>query len=234
MAEYKDCYVAFLDILGFKNLVKKASCDEMLAIFNEVKQQYVVTRMDQTQLFDPEDMHMKIMSDSVCIYIYSWIPNALQSLIFICIHFQSRMLKLDEPVLMRGGISKGLLYADNDIIFGEGLVNAYLLEKDNAIVPRIILTKNTLDSCKCDEDVKAYEQNLVFKDYDGFYSLDYCFFFYWDAHKEHENKIERVCNYVQAVLDTTTDNSIRNKFLYISNRIQSAIDRGEGATNPNA
>lgn len=227
MAEYKDCYFAFMDILGFKNLVRNSTCDEILSIYNEAKKQYdIVMRKDDKfePLFNLSDMHIQIMSDTVCIYIYSDLPNALPSLIYICVFFQARMLRQYPPVLIRGGISKGPLYANEDIIFGEALVDAYLLENNNAVVPRVILTKSLIDNCtNCDEALKKSLNDILFRDYDGFYSLEYSFVFYWMGRTGHEAEIEKVCQYIQNVLDTTTDNSIRNKYLYLSSRISNAM-----------
>lgn len=228
MAEYKDCYFAFMDILGFKNLVRSASCDEILSIYNEAKKQYEITMTTEDKLeplFDISDMHIKIMSDTICIYIYSDIPRSLPSLIYICTYFQARMLWHNPPVLIRGGISQGMLYANEEILFGEALVNAYLLESNNAIVPRIILTKSLIDNYAGDDEVLKKSLNgILSRDYDGFYTLEYCFVFYWMGHATHGKEIERVCQHIQNVLDTTTDNSIRNKYIYLSNRINIATE----------
>lgn len=229
MAEYKDYYLAFMDILGFKEIVRSASCDEILSIYAEAKKQYeiMMTTEDTTHpLFNISDMHIKIMSDTICIYICSDILNSLPSLIYICIFFQVRMLRHFPPILIRGGISQGALYEDEEILFGEALVNAYLLESNNAMVPRVILTKSLVDNCtNADEDLKKTLSNVLFKDFDGLYSLEYCFPFYWMGRTGHEEEIERVCKYIQNVLDTTTDNSIRNKYIYLSNRINNATEK---------
>ena len=37
MKEYRDCYVAFLDILGFKNMINNKSCSELFEIFESIK-----------------------------------------------------------------------------------------------------------------------------------------------------------------------------------------------------
>lgn len=229
MAEYKDCYFAFMDILGFKNIVRRASCDEILSIYNEAKKQYEITMTTEDKvepLFDISDMHIKIMSDTICIYIYSDIPNSLPSLIYICTFFQARMLRHYPPVLIRGGISKGTLYADDEILFGEALVNAYLLESKNAIVPRVILTKSLIDNYTGNDEVlKKSLYGILFRDYDGFYVLEYCFTFYWMNRKSHEKEIAEVCQYVQSVLDSTTDSSVRNKYIYLSNRLNDAAEK---------
>ena len=34
--EYKDCYVAFIDVLGFKNIIQNGSCEEIYSIFEDL------------------------------------------------------------------------------------------------------------------------------------------------------------------------------------------------------
>lgn len=33
--EYQECYIAFLDMLGFKNLIKEKECDYLLKVFEK-------------------------------------------------------------------------------------------------------------------------------------------------------------------------------------------------------
>ena len=36
-SEYVNSYIAFLDILGFKELVRTHTCEEILKVFDEIK-----------------------------------------------------------------------------------------------------------------------------------------------------------------------------------------------------
>ena len=47
MAEYTHYYLAFLDLLGFKEIVKTKTCSEIVDIFEEIKTQYVIEKSDQ-------------------------------------------------------------------------------------------------------------------------------------------------------------------------------------------
>ena len=51
--------------------------------------------------------------------------------------FQSIMMT--KGFFTRGGVSMGSYYADNNIIFSKGLVNAYLLESKKANYPRVLV-----------------------------------------------------------------------------------------------
>lgn len=217
--KYENCYIAFLDLLGFKELVKTQTCEQILKIFEEIKSQYMITRDDDKKvLIDPKEFHFKIMSDSICFYISSQIANSLPVLISLCAYFQLRLWRLEHPILVRGGIVKGDIYANDDIMFGTGLTNAYLLEEKNAKVPRIIITKETVNTCIADEPEQLYMQGFLLKDFDSFYHVDSLAMFYvWG---KNDGSYIRFCNHVQNVLDSTTDESIRNKYLYLESKIQ--------------
>ncbi len=226
--EYENCYIAFLDLLGFKELVKTQTCEQILKIFDEIKSQYMITcdcDKEKKPLVDPEEIHFKIMSDSICFYVSSKITNSLPVLISLCAYFQVRLWRLEHPILVRGGIVKGDIYTNDDIMFGTGLTNAYLLEEKNAKVPRIIITKETADTCISNEPEKLYMQTLLLKDFDGFYCVDsFVMFYVWGQKDESYIKF---CNHIQHILDSTTDESIRNKYLYLEAKMQEVPYRVE-------
>lgn len=73
-------------------------------------------------------------------------------------------------LLIRGSIATGKLYLKNNLIYGEGLINAYLLESNYAIYPRIIISDDTLNKFvkKGIEEVnffdKTYNDKMVDKE----------------------------------------------------------------------
>src|SRR5690606_27307173 len=48
-------------------------------------------------------------------------------------------------ILCRGGISIGKHFSDESFIFSEGLIDAYYLESQKAITPRIIISNDLID-----------------------------------------------------------------------------------------
>ena len=227
-SEYVNSYIAFLDILGFKELVRTHTCKEILKVFDEIKTEYIITcDKENKPLINAENLHVKIMSDSICFYTPSNIENSLPVLIGLCAYFQSRLWTLQEPILVRGGIVCGDLYAEGDIIFGTGLTNAYLLEERNAKVPRIIITKETIDCCLSDDMTKAYMNSLLLKDFDAFYHIDsFAMLYVWG---QKDGSYLRFYNHIQNVLDSTTDDSVRDKYLYLDSKIQQVPYRVKSA-----
>lgn len=220
MAEYQNCYVAFLDLLGFKELIKNRSCDEIMSVFQELEKDYEWL-CDGEPIIERKNFHKYIMSDSICLYVRSDIKDSLPYLIAMCIQIQCRLLKFDPPILLRGGIAQGDIYFDGTVIFGKGLVDAYLLESNNAVVPRIIITPKTLESCTNYDKVfdVFLKENYIFVDYDAFYALNYLKFFCAFCGPDDTEQIEKVSKNFKEVLGSTTDKSLRDKYLYVNNII---------------
>lgn len=72
---------------------------------------------------------------------YPRIAVTVAGLIATCNYFQVRLARQDKPIIIRGAIVRGNLYAENDVVFGQGFVDAYLMQEETAKYPRIIMTK---------------------------------------------------------------------------------------------
>ena len=227
-AQYTQYYVAFLDILGFKNLVnnQQFTCQDILNLYDYLEYRH-------KEFFEGESeslrnsIKMKIMSDSICLYTEADSPNALFLLLAYCVTFQHDLLVQTPCVLIRGGITVGGMYAKGDVTFGPALTEAYLIEEKNAKVPRIIIRKETLDSGmnNIDKDKKELIYRWIFRDDDAFYALDY---FRLLVERDDKEALVQVNLAVSDQLDKTIDESIRQKYLYVEKRINKWI---EGKTN---
>lgn len=214
--EYKECYVAIIDLLGFKNSIMHKNCEEIAQYYDEIHQKVTVTvNTTRKALVPSEKIHMKVMSDTVCFFVECSETNSLAGLLAFCSYFQVRMLQLPTPVLSRGAVVKGKLYCEDDVFFGEGIVNAYLLEENVAKYPRVIMTKEVIDGAitNCDENGKYYLETHTFEDTDLFYCVDSLLLFYGVYHEKNEWKT--FARYVKKVIESETNPSIREKYIYI-------------------
>ena len=220
MKEYRECYIAFLDLLGFKNMINNKSCEEILEVYQKIKIHLKKIMRNGEELCNTEKLNMKIMSDSICFYIDVKEENAFLALISECIMFQKELLTMECPVLVRGAIVKGNIYAEEDITFGKGLTEAYLLEEKNAKVPRIIMLGDTIDDGLkgCIEQSKEVTKEMVFRDFDFYYSVDYIGFMY-RSEKETKENGKNAKKYVESVLNKEKDSSVREKYLYLKDRL---------------
>ncbi len=215
--EYAKCYIAFLDMLGFKNIINQSICEDICTVFDNIKKPFSSAQLDEEHLITEDTikaLNIKVMSDSICFYIEVKHANALIALLTSCAMFQMNLLKLPTPVLLRGGVVCGDMYAKQDVIFGPGLTYAYLMEEHNAKYPRIILTNEVLSYARQEDDTfltTFIDNNIIFRDFDAFYTLNYL---------QMLSRSDRKCfkgfrQKIEQTLDTTTDESIREKYLYL-------------------
>lgn len=222
--EYTECYIAFLDMLGFKNFVNDNSCNGIIEIFHTfnhkpISEAYLgIESIVSKSTVD--ELKIKVMSDSICLYIDAKVPDALMCLFMSCSLLQFELLDHSTPIFLRGAIVLGEIYTDNDITFGPGLTSAYLMEENNAKYPRIILTKEVLSNIDCSDSKKNIVNTLVFKDFDAFYAINYFNLIASVGGELYENIALSVNN----VLDTTTDNSIREKYLYFDKNLSEKVE----------
>lgn len=216
MREYKECYIAVLDLLGFKTALKNYSCDEIASFFDEINEEYTISYTKTGKpIVDEGEIHIKVMSDSICIFIDSSIKNALPALVATCDYLQIRMLRLKEPMLSRGAIVKGLVYQNKDVLFGEGFVRAYFMQEYEAVYPRIIIDKNVIEDYKCPiETDQEYLDSLITRDFDGYYFSDYLALFYILNHEQEAWKKFIIC--VKNKVKNEKDGKVRAKYSYIN------------------
>lgn len=143
------CYVAFIDILGFKEMSEKNFDKVILALrkFKSFAIEYynnVNGKMFEIDAADHkinEDLMPKVtmFSDSIVISAKERY-NLLSD--FICGLESLQFDLLSNGILIRGGVDVGYIYQDEFLVFGDGLISAYTLESTTAIYPRIVIGKN--------------------------------------------------------------------------------------------
>jgi len=224
MHEYRDHYVAFLDILGFKEHLKRNSCETMYSIFdvlrNKTRKQL---NLNGVQIEAYEHIKYTILSDSIIVYIDASIDDAFATLIDVCSSLQKALANRDEPILMRGGIAKGNLFYENDIIYGEGLVKAYLLESNLAKYPRIIFSGETLAAGR-ENTIYTFTEldglSRIYKTDDDYLHyveyLDVCFADTNDSVRYYDRLLELCKSY----LNKEIDHPLREKYLWLQRKIE--------------
>ena len=231
MAEYTQYYLAFLDLLGFKEIVKNRSCSEIVNIFEEIKKQYVIGKSESENstsipVIPPENIMYYIMSDSICIYIKDDVKNALPVLLGLCLGFQLRMLSFSTPVLVRGSIAHGGLYSDQRVLFGPALVEAYQREEKLARYPRIIIPKHIIDE---HEEVIMHTfaaSGFLYPEQDGFYVTNYLSVLCGQKFRQHDR--DNLIQFVKDKLKTAIDPSIREKYLYLEGWLNYHMNNQDG------
>lgn len=178
--EYITAFIAFLDIMGFKDLVKKKSAKEIYDIFSIIVNQtnQFEELKNDISLTDPiidtseniknaEEAFQKtriyIMSDSIVVATPANNSQSLQILLDICYSFQYSLLEMETPILLRGAVSRGEIFLgegiNNVIAFGGGFIEAYSTEENYAKYPRIIVSKQVLKGNDITEEIIRFDEH---------------------------------------------------------------------------
>ncbi len=160
--------IAFIDILGFKNLIAGGDAQgNLLKIYS--------TYLSSLKDIKDSVVIMKSFSDNILIVYPEISEGALGNSFFIALaDFQTKLLA--DGIIIRGAITVGDIHVGEDIIFGNGLVEAYKLESDRAIVPRIIMSEGVIKLCQKYHQYYADESpfsRVLLKDADGNVFLNY-------------------------------------------------------------
>ena len=232
MPEYKEHFVAFLDILGFKSMITHSDCNDIYGIFSEIhKRSNASMNYAGIHIHAYEHIHHKILSDSVIVFIDASIEDSFPALLDICARLQISLADREQPILMRGGIAKGSLYYEDDIIYGEGLTNAYLLESNLAKYPRVIFTGDTLAQGRQitkymfpDVEHVGFCSHFT-EDDDMIFMIDYFpRLSAWSVEKMKQY-CDRLLFLSETILNKSTDASLREKYIWLKKYIEKSIEQ---------
>lgn len=134
--EYKKRLVAFIDVLGFKNLVFSTDLVPIEKYYGFLLSKFADGAIKRK-------LDYLLISDSIVIFCDDTQENLFTLIKFAGI-LQSGLLS--EGIIVRGAISRGDLFVDKDsnIIVGPGLVNSFSLEAA-AKYPRIIIDRRVVE-----------------------------------------------------------------------------------------
>lgn len=166
-----ECYVAFLDILGFRELVKNIHPKEIKEILFDMVCRENLDKKVKAEAFDNANsiinwfnrVHDKLyicnVSDSIVLAIDTSDTRNLDFLLSECYKIQWYFFNKYE-IIMRGAVSKGCFYGNSVLTIGKGLQQAFELEEKKAKYPRVILDRDLIRDFKelyadiCDENSK--------------------------------------------------------------------------------
>ena len=134
-------FVAFIDILGFSSMVK-SDCEGPDTEVSFISKLLEVHEEVRSLFKDDASYSLTQFSDSIVLN-RKYEPSALKEFIDIIARFQYALLT--RGLLCRGGIAFGKHFSQGDFIFSAGLIESYLLEKNIARFPRIVVSKDLLD-----------------------------------------------------------------------------------------
>lgn len=145
---YEEKILVFIDILGFSSHIEKTRNDlEHRTLIYNVLIELLNEKYATENFMDSAESDSKkatVFSDSIVIS-YSFNYGDFYTILADIMYFQIRMISLG--VIIRGGISLSELFHDGSIIFGPAMIEAYKLESEIAVFPRIVIMKNIIEKC---------------------------------------------------------------------------------------
>ena len=250
---YETRIVAFIDILGFKNIIKRS--EENIKIIKNINDAIeflktweksnkwnlkIIEIEEDAQKKGIENFNIEhktnctTFSDSIVVSVQADDQNINEvcSTLIANLAYISAML-LSENFLLRGGITIGKLqHKENGVILGPALIEAYELEKNISKFPRIILSDKLIK--KLNYPLKEKNNRYPYHQYVyrfsdgcvGFHQMIY--FQVTQSWTEFPNDIKLLLKKAKNVIVSGLDQSfempdIYNKYLWIKNEYKNLI-----------
>lgn len=128
-------FVAFLDLLGFKDKVMRKSHDEIYNELNKISSfkktlEKSVTEDIITKYFDDVDIYIVSFSDSIVLFSKN---DSIDNFKFFTVALRSLFSKaIINKIALKGGIAHGMISVNKSeqIYFGQPIIDAFLIEED--------------------------------------------------------------------------------------------------------
>ena len=211
--EYTNYCVAFLDILGFKNLIGTESASVIHNVFDNIRRGKKLIHQNCTGDTHWERLRKTtkfyFFSDSIVCAIPMEEPQALELVSSHCMLLQHALWYYGLPVWLRGGIACGDLFCGQSEVFGPALIEAYTIESTQAKFPRIIMSEATYQyglANSADEDIIFVTKEDDVRMVEIFKYFNY------------EPERERVIRSIQTTLKSETNPRVLEKYEWIKAR----------------
>ena len=175
----KDYYIVYFDVLGYKAFFEDSDNDfqqfllDNIALVNDAKRPII------KNVSFSEEIKYKTFSDNCIILVPSNQKNDERKVSFLINYIAKLQLKIlkDYGIPIRGSITKGEAYIDDNIVFGKGLISAVKNEDSKAIYPRIIIDESIVNlfDMSTIENVKKDDDDVYYVDYFSLLCVDNIF-----------------------------------------------------------
>lgn len=195
-------FVAFLDILGFKEMVESDTKGQNNVYLSKLFK----CHQSAAQIFhDAPDCQISQFSDSIVISK----PFAAESFERFAVRIaQYQQLLLNEHMLCRGGIAVNKHFSNGSFTFSAGLIEAYRVESKTARYPRVVVSPEVMELIFPDKVVPP--SILVLED-DGLYFVDYI-----GADLRKHRQLRTSVTTVVTSLLMSPDSAVREKGLWLA------------------
>ena len=186
VTNYRLALITFIDILGFSNLVATSNDPGRIRDILNRLASFAANKTDAK--YEIDETAAVVFSDSIVRVRFLDGPyrsGALFQEVLKLLHIQGEMLA--DDVLLRGGLTVGLIHVEGQMAFGPGFIRAYKLESEFANYPRIVIGPEVFKTLRDDkvliashhdlEDEVHYQKQMLKRGEDGLWFIDYLYGF---------------------------------------------------------
>jgi hypothetical protein len=192
MAEYKTGLLTYVDILGFRDLIDESVGDpnviqQIANILLQFEEQFTTggrvgidannMPVNLSHFHNFSDLMLRVTlidGNADLIQYLNW------ELLTLC--HRQLMVILSDGTLIRGAVTMEKVYCHGKFIFGPAVVNGYLMERDIAVHPRIILDDKLMQQVSTMKSDGQLDSQYFTHGDDGIPFVDYLCGVYWDIH----------------------------------------------------
>lgn len=143
---HRTSYCAFLDVLGFSERIRSSrkdkTEDKLLQEFHAIFDKRINLLKSEV---NNSLIYFKSFSDNVLLAHPSFSQDMESEFGFILWSISEYQFEMAlQGFFIRGGLSVGPLFVDDNSVYGEALIDAYELESKVAVNPIVVLCKNTM------------------------------------------------------------------------------------------
>lgn len=142
--------VAFIDILGFKDMIHEYEWEPESSLLQQIKtalDEAIQVTMKKVGEMNYDLLEYRMFSDNLCAavpYFSSKVDFLAQLGIIITLIRSYQFSMMEKGFYVRGGLTVGSYYSDENMIFSDGLVRAYEIESKEAKYPRIVIDNSII------------------------------------------------------------------------------------------
>ena len=223
--EEKDYIIAYIDLLGIKDLLSKNSES---AVFENIYYTFLIADRLMPQMNNWEAIKIKVFSDNILIaFPVNNIDDKYD--VYNAYNKLTNFLKFFLPMLankgflFRGAITIGKLLINDLMVWGKGLSDVVNLEENVAVYPRIILSENLLEIFDLFKifGAKFEEKFSCLQDFDDCVFFD---FFDYDDFASMDSLLASTSEHIEKKIKAGASPRIMQKYRWFKNYIARAAE----------